>query len=88
MLWNALIDIHKALGRPDCWYYGGAFHFDLGGEWTLGVSVDSMSRVRLATCHCGLERATFWAPGGDTDRLALIARQARDEVLTSTAEYE
>lgn len=83
MLWNALLHIHKILGEPPCSFFRGAFHFDLDpdGAWTLAVSADSASRIRVATCHLGCERATFWSAEGDADRLALVTREARDEVL-------
>lgn len=89
MLWNALTHIHKILGRPRCSYFDGAFHFDLDprGDWTLAVSADSASRLRLATCHLGSERATFWASEGDRERFTTIAFAARDEVSMSTAEF-
>jgi hypothetical protein len=83
--WHHLISIAALLNDSRCWSFNDRFHFNLDpeGEWTIAVSGDSMGRLRIDTCHLGVERATKWLRANDGDRLAEVVRSARDEVTTA-----
>ena len=84
MLWEILLDIAKILGTDRCTLLGRAFHFDLGnGDWTVAISLDSMGRVRVDTCHFASVFATRWCRAGDSARLLVMVGESRDEAITA-----
>lgn len=86
MLREHFTTITDTLDDARCWYFRGAFHFALDheGAWTLALSVDSMSRVRLDTCYLGSQRASRWVNTDDAARLAAVVRELRDEATAMT----
>lgn len=88
MRWLHVTKIATLLGERRGWLYRGAFHvrLDLDGEWTLAVSGDSASRIRLDSCQWGIVRATRWVREDDDARLAAVVLEIRDEVRTVASE--
>jgi hypothetical protein len=88
MRWGHILKIAALLDERRGWMYRGAFHLRLtpDGDWTLGISGDSASRIRLDACHLGIVRATRWVREDDSARLAAVVLGIRDEVGASSGE--
>lgn len=74
----------RLVGRAldlDCAYArDGAFYFDLGAGWALGLFPDDAGRFRLTALYGATEVGRLWSRSGDRGRLADLALTLRREI--------
>lgn len=76
----ALRTIARLLGLDCAYARGGAFYFDLGGGWALGLFPDDAGRFRITALYGSTEVGRLWARSGDWGRLADLALGLRREI--------
>lgn len=80
---EALTSVAATLDRWMAYYVEGAFHFPLGGGWTIAVSAESAGRFKIDACHRTVPRSTMWVLAQDHARLASVAKRLSEQVTES-----
>lgn len=82
MLLDALHTASELLDRERCWLHRQSFHFVLRDTWSIAITPDAASRLRVEVFN-GLRcvpQLTRWVIAGDSDRLVEVVKTLADEV--------
>lgn len=79
-VFQALIAVGGALGHRYAYWHAGAYHFTVTDGWTIALSAETASRIRLDACFRGRPRTTLWSLASDRERLASVATRMESQV--------
>lgn len=79
-MFDALLVAARALDIWTCYHHRGAFHFSMGGGYSIALSSESAGRIRIETCRLCLPVSTMWVLANAHDRLAGLVVRTRELV--------
>lgn len=81
--WEMLSFAGRLLDLNRCYLHGRTYHFDLGDDWSIATTAESMGRWRVSLCHRTQPRSTLWVLNGDRARLAHAILGMRDGAMAA-----